>query len=464
MPYEDEYAHYQPLKRVAASQKVQAMLQRVKPGVTGSDSASTEPQWRSDLSLGTWMPDLVLAIDGNPTEVPVNKGFPNQTIGYVTVASVLLDIAKMNRLDVRRPVDPKDFRTIEQAESIDAALPGTNIVLDNEINPNISFRRALFELFNSNHMSESGESLLDTYEALLSSKPTDSQSAGRFQRCPYEDCPNSNEPFHRGSGEYQCPCPQHRSLFSTDALRIHEFMNPEGLNISMFTETMNVLEHVWLIHILRTLEREKLLPVLKKVAIVHDGPLAIFGAPAWLRTCIMKELMRLNQAVRDEINDQSFDLMLFGVEKSGAFMEHLVNLDKGPEGAGNFIKPQSAFLLTDGYIKRRIILSNSDQSYGHNTYFGRKVFYKTSSGALIVINTPFLDRSHEVLDTAEPQQFPRLEDILHLLDKLASARYVNSIMPLISAHAEAAIPLNLGKHVLENLAYELMKNRSATKK
>jgi hypothetical protein len=45
---------------------------------------------------------------------------------------------------------------------------------------------------------------------------------------------------------------------------------------------------------------------------------------------------------------------------------------------------------------------------------------------------------------------------MQLLDKLVSARYRNSLMPIISAHAEAAIPLTLGKNVLEKLARKLM--------
>jgi hypothetical protein len=47
------------------------------------------------------------------------------------------------------------------------------------------------------------------------------------------------------------------------------------------------------------------------------------------------------------------------------------------------------------------------------------------------------------LRTANADQFPRLADAMNMLDKLVSSRYPNSVSPLISAHAEAAIPLNL---------------------
>ena len=137
-------------------------------------------------------------------------------------------------------------------------------------------------------------------------------------------------------------------------------------------------------------------------------------------------------------------------------MEHLTEMDKGPNGEMDYLPRQTAILLTDDYIKQRIIFSNSEREYGRNTYFGRKVFYKAKSGALIVANTPFLNQTHSDIKRADIDQFPRLADAMNLLDKLVSARYRNSVTPIISAHAEAAIPLNLGKHVLEQLAHQLM--------
>ncbi len=460
MPFEGEYAHYRPLKRIVENEQVQRLLarsHRIEPNSIPSTPLNT-------VSLLDLQPtengiDFVLAIDGSMHEEPVDNGYPSAAVGYVTVASVLLDVAKMKVLDAKRPIDPKEFRTLEDAESIDGALPGSNVVIDDELDAVHSFRRALFEIFRSKQVSESGESILNTYEILLRLKPTSVNP----QACPYKDCLRTDKSYSVGLAEYQCNCPNARSLFSTDALRIHEFMNPEGSNQAMLTETMSVLERVWVIHFLRTLEREKLLPVLQRLAIVVDGPLAVFGAPAWLSSAIKIELARINNAAKKAIGDNNFDLLMFGVEKTGAFMEHLTNIDKGPKGEGNALPNQSAFLLTDDYIKQRIRFSNSERMYGRNTYFGRKAFYKTASGALIVINSPFLNEDHSDLKCAEVSQFPRIADTMKLLDTLVSARYRNSVTPLISAHAEAAIPLNLGRRVLEKLAQQLMSQTSMRK-
>ena len=66
----------------------------------------------------------MIAIDGSHAEVDIKNGFPGAEASYVTVASVILDVAKMQKLDQQRPVNPKEFKTIEKAESIDCALPG----------------------------------------------------------------------------------------------------------------------------------------------------------------------------------------------------------------------------------------------------------------------------------------------------------------------------------------------------
>lgn len=460
MPYEDEFAHYKPLKRIVENEEVKALLGRARQLPPSSECAPLPTISLASLKPSVWTPDFVLAVDGGRSEVSVRNGYPSAAIGYITVASVLLDVAKMRRLDAQRPVDPREFRTIEDVSSVDCALPGCNVITGTELNATHSFRRELFEVFKKKKMPEATEAVLDTYEALLAHKPAREIHP---QKCPYEDCLHPGREYRRGHAEYACPCPHARSLFSTDALRIHEFMKPEGSNESMFTETMNVLERIWMVYFLRTLEKENLLPVLQRVAIVMDGPLAVFGSPAWLSTAIRKELSRINDEAKKATGDSEFDLVLLGIEKTGAFMDHLTDLDKGTRGERDALPRQSVMLLSDDYIKQRIIFSTSDRAYGRNTYFGRKAFYKTSSGALIVFNSALLNEDHDDVKSAEPLQFPRLADTMSLLDALVSARYKNAVIPLISAHAEAAIPLNLGKRVLEKLARQLMSEGSGKK-
>ena len=219
MPFEGEFAHYRPLQRLSDSEQVQALLRRARIKPRQTDATPPVTVSLADLVPSRWAPHWVLAVDGSLLEHDINNGYPSASVGYVTVASVLLDIAKMVQLDAHRPIDPRSFRTLEQAESIDCALPGSNVVIDDELDANASFRRALFELFQSKRMAADGESLLDTYEALLAYKPIDSKAP---QLCPFEKCLRPDGTYQLGHAEYRCTCLQGRSLFSTDALRIHE--------------------------------------------------------------------------------------------------------------------------------------------------------------------------------------------------------------------------------------------------
>jgi hypothetical protein len=92
-----------------------------------------------------------------------------------------------------------------------------------------------------------------------------------------------------------------------------------------------------------------------------------------------------------------------------------------------------------------------------DTYFGRKFFYKTSTGGRIVGSLPFLSEAQDTLDSDDISLYPQFASACALLDKLASNRFPNAVTPLVAAHAEAAIPLELGTKVLQQLAKALMR-------
>lgn len=452
MPYEGEFAQHRSVQRLVQNQRIQQLLGafRIQHHSTGRDSI--KPLALEELPHSSWSPNWVLAVDGSHIEVKVENGYPQAEASYITVASVLLDLAKIRQLDQNRPVDPHEFRKTEHAQSIDCALPSCNVVFEGDQSARDSLRHGLFDVFTEHRMSPDSESLLETYQTLLAYKP-----GQREQRCPYEDCPFSKS-YVPQDGRFACSCPLRRPVYSTDALRIHEGMNLEGTNGAMFAEIMQVWERVWIVHFLRTLEGKRWLHILKDMAIILDGPLAVFGHPAWLSHAISRELQRLNDLVRTATDGQ--DILLLGIEKTGSFVQHFEDLDRQSGGEFGRLSSQSVILIDDQYIKQHIISSDSVKPYGLDTYFGRKFLYKTKSGARIVGSVPFLSDSDLDTSQAKAQQFPRLGDALRLLNQLVSSRYPNALSPLVSAHAEAAIPLNLGGKVLEKLAKDLMHGKT----
>lgn len=465
MGFEGEFASYEPLRRMVSSDKLDAMKNRfvLRKEQQNKDSFNQQLTLISELTPSDFQPDLVLAIDGGELTVRVENGFPGAEVGYITVASVLIDLQKIKELGKQEFINPIKFRETEKASTIDSVFPGCNVILDNETSAKASLRKALFESLKNHVIFEGGESLLDTYEALLRIK-IEHEKGGTRPKSPLDDFDeNSEERLEYGFGEYKCK-KTGKPLYSTDALRLHELMNPSGSNGEMFGQIRSTLEKLWLMHILRAFEkREGWLPTLRRVAFVMDGPLAVFSTSSWLTKVIEIEIERINN-LQKKVN--KVDLLIIGIEKSGTFVNHLEDIDTSPEGIKGNLPIQAAFLLGDDYIKKNIIYSDSSKPYGVDTYFARKFFYKTKSGQLLVPNVAYLRTFEDgvkklaYLKSIFSSDFPRLADVMSILDNLVSSRYPNSVMPLISAHAEASIPLNLGTRIFEEIAREI-KEKSA---
>lgn len=453
MPYEGEFAKQRALKRIIENRRVQEILgKRMQVKGRSADVPKTKLKMLelAELSPSYWEPQLLLAVDGSYDPVPIENGYPGAEVGYVAVASVLTDIAKVRELDSARPVDPRQYRTTEEVDSVDWVFPGCNIVLDDLESSRHSLRKALFEMMSETRIPpESGDTLLGTYHALIRNRKVSNQT------CPYgDDCLRPGKQFDIQMGEYQCGCVASRPLYSTDALRVHEAMLPNGENGQMYSEIMQSIERLLVLHLLRWMEKNDYLRLLRYTAIIMDGPLAFFGNPAALQPYYMAELRRINEAAKAFTNGQ--DMLLMGVEKSGLFVNHFERLDKNTNGTEGAFPRQTVGLLTDQYIKDHIIYTRGDSKpYGKDTYFGRKFFYKTRSGARIVGTLPLLSDTDGDTRRADPAQYRRLGDAARLLDQVVSNRFPNAIFPLITANAEASIPLN--SRSLEELTRRLVK-------
>lgn len=446
MSYEGEYAPYRSLYRISECQRVKSLLSRSKVlEMTGVVYAAQPVQAPPEVPT---LPRFILAIDGSYAEVDVKNGYPGAKVGYCTVASVLLDLNLVGRLDVERPVDPVEFRKTEQAASVDAALPGSNVVTRRQQSARASFREELYDLFIDIVVDEDDRTnLLSTYEALLALKPTANQ-----QSCPYKDSHDCSAELAVGPGCTTCPVCG-RPVYSTDALRIHERFRDIGTNGEAFGLVMQVIERLLFVHFLRCFERGDVLKRVTSLAFFIDGPLAVFGPPAWLSAAIGKELKRLNEKVRASTGQ---DLLILGIEKTGGFVQHFDEIDQTEKPGQQLFSARQYMLLTDNYIKERILYSDSHKRYGEDTYFGRKLFYKTQSGARIVVSIPFLSNAQDTLESADISLYPQFAAICTLLDRVVSSRYANAVSPLIAANAQAAIPLQLGSKVLTQLAKALL--------
>lgn len=439
---------YEPLRRILSSERINDVLSRIRV----RHESKEEPWQGKAISLSELesdndqKPKIIVAIDGDYSVSKLETGFPGSEMGYVTISTVLILLEKMHELEKQPFIDPREFRAVEQPSSIECIFLGCNSVLKGENSAKSSMRRMLFEEMTRQSLFGL-ESLLDTYEELLKIKRN--QTGGKAPKCPHDDC---DADLKEGYGEYSCDeCGG--TLFSTDALRLHELMNSLGSSGEMYGQIKETFKKLQLIHVLRSIEKKGDYRLFRDLGFFIEGSLTVFSTASWLAKCIRIELSRINQKLK-EIAE--LDLMIIGIERGGNFVNHFMDIDTKKDGGEDNFPSQSVFLPTNSYICKNIVLNdNPDFIYLKDTSFGRKLFYKTKLGHRVVPSIATFTNYQSNVDTAYPAQYPRLKDSLELLDKLVSSRYNNTAMPLASAHSEAAIPLNLGKRIFDDIAKQI---------
>lgn len=389
MGFENEFACYQPLRRILDSPKVRLLQDRLRVRKRGEHENEQEEFKdsiinKSDLT-SDFIPDYVIAIDGSYQPSKVENGFPGAELGYITTSAVLIIEKSVREFAKQEFIDPKKFRETENASSIETVIPGCNVIIEGEKSAKASMRKLLFEELQNTTVFEEGETLLETYEHLFRIK-LEKDKELRDRRKPKSPIDAVDQEMTYDFGQYICPH-SGEPLYSTDAMRLHELMNPSGTNGEMYGQIMQMFEKLWLVHILRSFEKKEWLNLLGRVAFVLDGPLACFSTWSWINKSIIKEIARINNLQKKQTER---DLLIFGIEKSGTFYNHFEEVNTKVDGTTDCFPNQSAFLLSDDYIKRNIIFSESDKPYGQDTYFGRKLFYKTKTGYIIVPVLAFL--------------------------------------------------------------------------
>ena len=384
-----------------------------------------------------WCPRRVIAIDGSNIIHRVNNGFPGAELGLLMISVIVIKLESLQDISPDKIPSPSFFRNMEDAHTVQVAVPGIGVVHKNVKNdsPIKYFRRVIKESFNS-AIAKNHETLLETLKSVTSS--LDPRII-----CPGEGC---SAPFRRGV-DICNTCGE--ELYETDVLRLHEYFDDVRSSGDAHGRLRSVLEIITLLNILRFFEKNRP-EYLADCAFVLDGPLAVFGTPASILRPIRKELLRLNETAKQKNGGK--DIVLFGVEKTGMFCEHWEQIDWDDQaGYRTRYAPKSIIAPDSKYIRQNIAPGKTDKPHGKDTHFGRYVLYKTNKGEHVVINTAMLNDKSQNFDNTDEDCYPRLGDILAIMDQLATYLYRDGFLPLVRAHANAAIPLKRGTDIIKSI-------------
>ncbi|WJK33170.1 hypothetical protein [Solwaraspora sp. WMMA2065] len=400
-------------------------------------------------SLGqTHSPDIkyVVCVDGSGHEdQEAYDRYPSTRVLYMQIAGVFIDLRQM--LEQAGPfVDPARLADATESSVVSGFLPGSFLEHETYDDPNEAFRAEFFELFADTVIQKRSllELLLETQRF---ARPHEAAAAERgnllLTKCPNRECALSEPPRgYQGSpipGLTISRCSScSTALWPTDALRIWEQFSSDDSNKQVLNRTSQIVEHLVLIGV--ALGIEAMSPrMLQQTAFICDGDLALFGEPArfqhGLRGC-WQEIIR-----RSRLRGHQPPTII-GVAKSGYPVEHF-------HGIRRFVERRHLMRLDDAYMTERLRVRSLAE-----TYFGRKLFYHSGDGQLLVITVvpeTELAYGYGETDYSDFSRFPALARTLDLLDNIGTRLYDDALIPVALAHHWAAYPLANAEKVLRML-------------
>ncbi len=435
MPYADERAGLAAIQVIADSKEFAEFRARLQ--APSQDAVLPMPPFRPSPS-GNPRTHLV-AIDGSQVYDHFPGRLPDTQAGAVSLGVVVINLRKLSSLD-RLPdsgaVNPRELRKTEDGHSLGTLLPGTNANTVDGLGPREWFRHSFNDTLNKAELG--GETFAESLYHVLGSDH-------RIRHCTNLECDSTQLLIPKPKSQETCPdCGT--TVFTTDALRIHEQFFENQSAVECHIRVMQTLEMLDLVNSLRHLiQSEQGLSALANTAFVMDGQLAAFGTIAVLARAIREELKRVQTKLQDFRPDAQL-LVISGV-KSGPFVKHAEELDRAP-APNKRIPPDHVWLPSNQYIRDNIIAGHSDdpKPWGELTHYGRPVILKTAKGRRLVLNIAQPEVAPPLTDRPVPRA---LGDAISTAGPLGVGS--DQFLALRRAHRWASIPLKAGTDLIHSL-------------
>jgi hypothetical protein len=388
----------------------------------------------------------IIAIDGGYTETPVRREHPSASITFFTFGPLLFQLKDLEELDRQAFIAPEDLARLKHIQRYTIVLPAKNVSLHGK-SLKLSVRETLHKFFTDPGPDDAP--LEDALRWILfRGWTTAGDKKWVIPRCPNNGCERTNIELTPTSPSADT-CPSCAGpIFIADVLRLHERIDEEQGAGGILAYVMTAVEHVVLAHLVKALWELKP-EVLAEVLFIKDGPLAFFGNTAPLSQP-MRELAAFlvaQPASDGSAGDTRCLLNVVGLEKSGAFVEHAMEIEDS-------LEPNTALILSTDYIYRYIVPGNplSQDPYGKNTYWGGKLIYKAADTSVYVASVP----TGQFNPTPSFSDFPNLDQILSVVGKLRCSMYDNALIPIALVNKLVSLSDFPSSRILETFARDKM--------
>jgi hypothetical protein len=424
-------------------QEVQALMNRIYQPPRVEDIPLV------DLTVNFTPPEnnpveAIIAVDGGYTEAILEKDFPSRSVHFLQFGALFFKQEDLARIDSSAFIAPEDMAKLKNISRLKLALPTKNIRLRDENTLKGSVLKIIFEFFTKNTLDED-KSLIDTLAWFVFRRYKGGQRTEDDRYYPLSTNPLSPDgnPVklleREMDSNYTFPCPETGGrIHLTDIFRLQELIDEETGAAGILGYLVNVIEHFVIIHLIRQLYYVQP-DILRKILFIKDGLLGFFGQPAGL-----------HRPMRDLINwllDKQ-NILLVGLEKSGAFVDHAHNLQKT-------LNPGEAVILTDQYIYRYILpgLENPKEPYASSSNYGHKIIFKTRKGQMHVISVPV----RKLEKTPTMNDLPNLQVILANVEALHCDMYDSALFPVALVNKLVSLSAHPSQRILQKFAAQAIK-------
>jgi len=383
----------------------------------------------------------VVAVDGGYRETFVRDEFPSATITFFSFGPLLFNLEALEELDAKPFLAPEDMAVLKNIQRYTLALPTRNISREGK-SLQISIRQTLQDFFEQR--VEDDAPLAEALRWILfRGWQKDSAASWEIPQCPNYGCSASPVILDNHSpNTFACEACG-GPIFLIDSLRLHERIDEEQGAGGIAGFVMTTLEQVVLVHVIKALYESKP-SILSEILFIKDGPLGFFGTTAPLHGPLRELAAFLGDQPdpRKAHGEKIALLSVAGLEKSGAFVEHAMQI-------ADRIEPESVLVLSNDYIYRYIVPGDPTSSeYGRNTYWGSKLIFKAADGNVYVASVP----TGEFKASPSFEDFHNLPDILAVLGSLRCSMYDNALIPVALANKLVSLSEFPSSRILETFA------------
>ena len=411
------------------------------------------------ISVPPWdkgLPTKVIAIDGSSYEATVNPQIPFTRFGFVKIGHLLINRDSFKGLNSGKFVDPFAVaRLSEDNSSLLFSFPSSNMSYKGQKSVRDSFRLAMDEALYKQRFTESDpRTSIRTTLFHIAANRTGKLHSDIPNRLFLHKCPSCEaemiEVWDIPEGQ-KCPhCGEY--VYPSDCLRVWEEVHDAASNQLALTRFTNAMMHILIIHYIRHLKERfpnSYLGTLSNMCFFIDGPLAVNGTAAWIKSILQKCIYDVNEELKAA---EMPPLMVVGLQKSGKLYDYIHLI-------GASIPPDSIYCVTDDFRNRYVDFNKTPSSttYGNETYYGQDFLLKTKSGKLFVFTVPYPYPNKDNIATFK-QEKSNIERYLNigayarLIEDFESDLYESAVVPIALAQKYTAISLQPGGKVLDILA------------